>query len=161
MEELLPFLAGLAYMGYKFYTNFQKGQEEARKRDPSKPHSEQAPAEYPFWTQSEETYVPENPAPVKPIAEKYHEPKYEPTYKEPMIPRPAREVIAKEKKSKIPHKVELYNPEVPAEEVVKNKAIHAPHKHQFVASQEEEVLSSDFDFKDAIVKEAILNRPQY
>ena len=160
MEELLPFLAGLAYMAYKFFTNFRKGQEEARNRNPSQPYAEQPGENQPFWPEPQEVYVPEKPS-KQPLQEKYHEPKYEPAYKEPMIPKPVREPITKEVKTKIPHKVELYNPEVPAEEVVRNRAIHEPHKHKFVASQEEEVRSSDFDFEDAIIKEAILNRPQY
>lgn len=161
MEEMLPFLAGLAYMAYKFYTNFQKGQEEARNRNPSQPYAEEPQDIYPEWVEPEPVYVPAPPVVTSPVPEKYHEPRYEPVYKEPKVEKAIREPFYKEEVSKIPAKIELENPEIPVEEVLRNRAIHLPHKHQFVASQEEEHIYSDFDFKDAVIKEAILNRPQY
>ncbi|MBC8051844.1 MAG: hypothetical protein H7Y13_02145 [Sphingobacteriaceae bacterium] len=161
MEDFLPFLGGLAYMAYKFYTNYQKGQEEARNRNPSQPYQETEPETYREWGQPEPVYVPEPVKKYEPVPEKYHEPKYEPAYREPRKEKPVRETLYREPVSKIPRKVELSNPEVPAEEIVKNRAIHEPHKHKFEASQEVTDYYSDFDFKDAIVKEAILNRPQY
>ncbi|MEJ6982368.1 hypothetical protein WG906_18025 [Pedobacter sp. P351] len=156
MENLLPFLAGLAYMAYKIYENYQKGQEEARKRNPSQPYSDVEEETYQEW-KGEDIYVPTKSILDKEVPpEKYHEPKYE-----RMIETPYREPVRKEAKATIPSVVELFNPEEPAEEVVKNREIHAPHRHKFVASQEEVDLSSDFDFRDAIIKEAVLNRPQY
>lgn len=161
MEEMLPFLAGLAYMAYKFYTNFQKGQEEARNRNPSQPYAEEPRDSYPEWVEPEPVYVPAPPVAEQQEPQKYHEPRYEPAYREPSVEKQVREPLYREEMSTIPTKIELENPEIPVEEVIRNKALHMPHKHHFVASQEEEIFYSDFDFKDAIVKEAILNRPQY
>jgi len=154
MEEILPFLAVLAYMAYKVYSNYQKGQEEAKARNPSRPYQEEEIKPFKEWWETE--VLPEksilDPEPVK-----YHEPKYEQTYQEPKVERPVYNKV----KSEIPQTIELYNPEIPAEEVIRGREIHAPHKHKFVASQEEEYIYSDFDFRDAVIKEAILNRPQY
>ena len=160
MEEILPFLGGLAYLAYMFYSNYQKGQEEARKRNPSKPYQEEEHEQYQEWD-VEETYRPESILDYKPATEKYQEPKYEEVYSEPVLEKPFKKLADKKDAPHIPNKVELYNPEVPAEEVLRNREIHAPHKHAFVASHEEEVTYSNFDFEDAIIKEAILNRPQY
>ena len=161
MENIFPFLAGLAYMAYKFYSNYQKEQEEARKRNPSQPYFDNSGETHTDWVEPDPVFVPEPAESKKAVTDKYHEPRYEPAYKEPKVEKPVREPLYREPISAIPRKVELYNPEVPAEEVVRSREIHHPHKHKFVASQEEEEFSSDFDFKDAIVKEAILNRPQY
>jgi hypothetical protein len=155
MENILPFLAALAYMAYKVYENYQKGQEEARTRNPSQPFEERSEEAYSEW-RDEQTYIPEKSILDKePHApEKYHEPRYE-----PMLP--TREPVKKEPGVKIPRVVELYNPEEPAEEVIRGREIHAPHKHKFVASEREEEKYADFDIEDAVIKEAILNRPQY
>lgn len=168
MEEIFPFLAGLAYMAYRIYANFKKGQEEARNRNPSQPRHQEERETYIEWLDPEETYVPEpvtsrkEPATrQEPVREKYQEPKYEPSYREPVVQKRKIESLKREVGTKIPQTVKLYNPEVPAEEVVRGRAIHEPHKHKFVASQEEEQTYIDFDFKDAVIKEAILNRPQY
>lgn len=160
MEEILPFLGGLAYLAYMFYSNYQKGQEEARKRNPSKPYQEEEHEQYQEWD-VEETYRPESTLDYKPATEKYQEPKYEEVYRESIVEKPYKKLADKKDAPHIPQKVELYNPEVPAGEVLRSREIHAPHKHAFVASHEEEVTYSNFDFEDAIIKEAILNRPQY
>ena len=165
MEEILPFLAGLAYMAYKVFDNYQKGQKEARERNPSQPYQQEAKETYSEWIEPEEIYVPEPVKVEEPVAERYREPKYVPSYKEPIVEKPVREHILKESgRSGIPQKVELQDPGMPVVEVVRKKAADSPLKYQFVASQEEEEFYSDysdFDFKDAIIKEAILNRPQY
>ncbi len=157
MDNILPFLAALAYMAYKIYENYQKGQEEARTRNPSRPYVKPNEEAYTKWD-DEQTYTPErsilDKEPSTP--EKYHEPKYK-----PMIEKPYREQIQKEEKVIIPKVVELYNPEIPAEEVIRGREIHAPHKHKFVASERAEEKYSEFDLEDAVIKEAILNRPQY
>lgn len=156
MENILPFLAALAYMAYKVYENYQKGQEEARTRNPSQPYSQGTEEAYPEWKEEDILISAKSILDKEePPAEKYHEPKYE-----RMIEKPYREPLAKET-VKIPAKVELYNPEEPAEEVLRGREIHAPHKHRFVASQQEADVYSEFDVQDAVIKEAILNRPQY
>ena len=161
MEDILPFLAGLVYLAYKFYTNYQKGQQEARNRNPSKPYAEEHQDTYSEWTEPEPVYTPAPPVVEHQAPQKYHEPRYEPAYREPRVEKSVREPVYKEEVSRIPVKLELENPEIPVEEVVRNRALHMPHKQKFVVSQEEEIFYSDFDFRDAIVKEAILNRPQY
>ena len=208
MEELLPFLAGLTYMGYKIFTNYQQGQEEAKKRNPSIPVQERSLTPSQEWGDfGDTTYRPsEQPeresataeyedrrSELEPEsmvekykeyrkqekinnerisqeqkykdekyqAEKYHEPVYEPFYNESGTEKRYKKLTDKKIATAIPTAIELYNPEVPAEEVIRGREIHAPHKHKFVASQREEIRTSDFDFEDAIIKEAILNRPEY
>ena len=163
MEELLPFFAGLAYVAFQIYNNFRKAKEEARTRNPSKPfeskefHDAEKGVAYTPKQEKPTHSVPTSKAAVP----KYHEPAYQSERYESMKEEAQKEPLYKEPKAVIPHRVELYNPEVPVEEVVKTRVSHGVNKHIFTASQEEEVPSSDFDMRDAIIKEAILNRPQY
>ena len=160
MEEILPFLAGLAYMGYKIYDNFQKGQEEARQRNPSNPVPQER-TDYSEWFEDEQPYSPKSILDKDVSPERSPETKYEPVYQKNVAEQPYREPAYKAERSSMPAKVELYNPEVPAAEVLRNRRIHESHNHKFEAHAEEEHPYADFDFKDAIIKEAILNRPQY
>ena len=155
-KRFYRFLAAWHIQHICFTAIIRKG----RRKQENVIHQEEEHEQYQEWD-VEETYRPESILDYKPATEKYQEPKYEEVYSEPVLEKPFKKLADKKDAPHIPNKVELYNPEVPAEEVLRNREIHAPHKHAFVASHEEEVTYSNFDFEDAIIKEAILNRPQY
>lgn len=168
MEEFLPLILGLIAVIYRIYTNFTKEQDKAKKRDTSKrPEPE---------TSSPADYIPERELPTKPVfipqpsiedevvnpakpyepvypryqyeknvLEKYTEPKYEPLKAELNLIKEGR------------------SPEEAAEEVRRGRAIHAAHHHKFTPHEEETERSAyaDFDMNDAVIKSAILNRPDY
>ncbi|MFC5283271.1 hypothetical protein [Pedobacter alpinus] len=56
---------------------------------------------------------------------------------------------------------DYYNPETPAPEVIKNRAIHKPHNHNFEFPKKEKHLAADFNFRQALIYDAILRRPEY
>ncbi len=161
MENFLPVVIGLILLGFKIYSNFRKEQEKARNRNPSPtevslpempaPPVEKLPTK-PQTILVEEVFDPAHP----------YEPHYKPVYKEPTVAKPVAEPKYERAKPETIVK-ERINPEIPVEEVLKGQAIHQPHKHQYPLSHEEEEghLYSDFDIRDAVIKEAILNRPQY
>ena len=79
------------------------------------------------------------------------------------MPRSAKEEHIGRIKSEALIRSASRNPERPVEEVLRSRSIHQQHQHKLELYQEDEESHpyADFDFKDAIVKEAILNRPQY
>ena len=57
---------------------------------------------------------------------------------------------------------DYYNPETPADEVIKNRQIHQPHRHSFkFPKKKEKHPAADFNFKQALIYDAILRRPEY
>ena len=92
---------------------------------------------------------------------------YEPAYKEVKHPRPVREIYQEVKyEPMIPETVVRHKyKEEPAQEVKLGRTIHAPHKHGAPIVEEEVVQErsayADFDMHDAVIKSAILNRPEY
>lgn len=165
MGEYFPLLVAVAALIYRIYTNFLKEQEKARKRNPSQVPDTYAPAErhetieFPAkeeYTSAEEypeeTYYPQKPYepvasetwPEYPAVETYKEPKYEPVkYQAPVIPQ------YKEDK---------------ASEVRIGKSIQTPERITITEDPEQEELRSayaDLDMHDAVIKSAILNRPEY
>jgi len=167
MEEYLPFLIMLVIAGYRFYANFQKEQEKARKRNPGKRTPETQPAAKETWerkiephAQTSQNHKPELVEEVFDPAYPY-EPKYRPIYKEPMQAPSVKEEKYSYATAESAKQAELYNPEVPAPEVLRNRKIHKTHPHGFVPHVEEEETHYDFDMRDAVIKQAILNRPQY
>ena len=164
MEELLPIVIAVAVMIYRVYTNFVKEQEKARKRNPGRRPDEMLPADTPV--------ADTQPAQQEPIPEVVQEPRpsgnpYEPAYKEVKHPRPVREIYQEVKyEPMIPETVVRHKyKEEPAQEVKLGRTIHAPHKHGAPIVEEEVVLErsayADFDMHDAVIKSAILNRPEY
>lgn len=177
MKEYLPFLIFMVIAIVKFYSNFRKEQEKARQRNPSAPRSEEPSSAKPLPVP-----VPESiPSAAKPVAEwksspepvvlveeskdevRPYEPVYRREYKEPVYepiraPRPSTP-----EKPVTPHRVELTHPEELSDETIQGRRIHQPHHHRFQKSEGEgeEEKPFDFDLHDAVIKEAILNRPQY
>ncbi len=168
MEQFLPLIIGFLVLAFRVYSNFQKEQEKVRKRDFSRPRQEdggasvprapqmtghrpvQLPPPAPAPFREEEVFMPyepryEAPKPEPRPREVYREPHYEPM-------KPLQAVTADGR-----------SPESAAEEIVRNRAIHARHPHRFEAHEESYDRSAyaDFDMEDAVIKSAILNRPDY
>lgn len=162
MEEIFPFLVGLAVMAYKIYDNFKKEQDKAKKRNPASPEAKkEKPVTVPKQGRGE---VKPKPVPMEvPEPVFRYEPEYKTVYREPFPQKPAREEYPERKKREVPSRPASRNPERPVEEVLHSRSIHQYHQHKVELQQEDEERHpyADFDFKDAIVKEAILNRPQY
>ncbi|HEY0896358.1 MAG TPA: hypothetical protein VGE15_07400 [Sphingobacteriaceae bacterium] len=164
MEQFLPLIVGFLILAFRVYSNFQKEQEKVRKRDFTRPNQPEGhssvprvpevtgsrPAPAPAAFPQEEVFMPYEPRYEAPKAEPrprevYREPHYQPM-------RPLQ-VAASDGRS----------PEAAAEEIVRGRAIHARHPHQFEAHEEsyERSAYADFDMEDAVIKAAILNRPEY
>ena len=164
MEQFLPLIIGFLVLAFRVYSNFQKEQEKVKQRDLGRPPRPEhapsdpavpreagrpsAPAPAPFTEQ--EVYIPYEP--------RYDAPKPEPrqrdVYREPLYqPMRPLQVAASDGRS----------PETAAAEVLRSRAIHARHPHGFEAHEEsyERSAYADFDMEDAVIKSAILNRPEY
>jgi hypothetical protein len=168
MENILPFLLAMAALGYKLYDNFKQEQEKARKRNVGMPNSPEADYQPIPSVPSIETPVREiKPKPVI-VEEKFYpehpyEPKYKSEYREPRPEKVFVEPVYKREKAEVLTVRENINPEKPVQEVRRTRAIHKPHQHSTAVYTEvvEEHPYANFDLHDAVIKEAILNRPQY
>lgn len=167
MENFIPFIIGIAFFVYKTWVNFQAEQNKAKKRNPSAPvapspvkqksnsvyppSSRQVSTKTPEPFLIEETFDPNNP----------YEPKYKHLYqREKSASKTSVEKRTKEDRPAQRISIEGYNPEQVSDEVKHNRTIHQKHNHNKKV-QEEEASEYHFDMRDAIIKEAILNRPQF
>lgn len=182
MGEYLPFIIAIGYFVYQFYANFQKAQDEAKKRNPSKPWEEvenAAPKKQlpkpDFWGQDERRYPvdpepvtwrrPATVSPVKPGPVKTVEP-------EPFLIREVKDHPG----SKEPKYVSAYEKPVYEKTVYEKPVFEKPFKSKFYQSKKSSIPTkvkvSDqiihdgtsknaykFDIRDAIIKKAILDRP--
>jgi len=161
----LPIIIAVAVLIYRVYTNFIKEQEKARKRNPAErpddlpaepPVSNTRPFQREFEPEQElagELYLPERP--------------YEPVYKDVIAETPVKETYKESKYERMATETVVTNKykEDTAREVKLGRAIHAPHKHGLRAEEkddeQERSAYADFDINDAVIKSAILNRPEY
>ncbi len=187
MKEYLPFLIAFAIAGFRLYSNFQKEQEKARKRNPSRPAGEETgspvapvkkadtsgpktdiPNHIPETAWQKQPYPkPETRPKPELVEESYdsrrpYEPVYKREYKEPVYEKqkPVKSVFSEKK---IPQRVELtHNFEDVSDETRKNRSIHQSHRHGSGSIiHEDQEGAYEFDMRDAVIKEAILNRPKY
>ncbi|HXI00058.1 MAG TPA: hypothetical protein VNI52_07295 [Sphingobacteriaceae bacterium] len=166
MGEYFPFILAAAALIYRVYNNFVKEQEKARKRNPAERPDYQAESEenpMDFQSPAKPVYVPQTEL----IEETYNPEKpYEPIYKHIRHEAPVREKYEQVKYERIKPEtiaVRKYKEEVP-NEVALSRVIHAPHKHGSTDENEqanERSAYADFDIHDAVIKSAILNRPEY
>lgn len=167
MEEFLPLIGAFLALAFKVYSNFKKEQAKVKQRDFSKPDAPKAPQAdpwFPEWVPEKEVHRPaadleqEVFIPHTPYEPAYHSPKPEPI-KHEVVAEPRYERMRPE------HVVATdgRSPERPADEVLRNRAIHAKHHHKFTPHEEETERSAyaDFDMEDAVIKSAILNRPEW
>jgi len=149
MGEYLPFLFAIAYVIYGFYNNLKKGQEEAKKRNPAKPwDGGQAPEKGKLPREKEVMSKPSRPSYTEPepilVKEVYnpdhHEPRYESVYQQPAYAEYVKPKPARKKKSAIPTTVTISDR---------------------INNLDAADVAYEFDMRDAVVKKAILDRPQY
>jgi hypothetical protein len=133
MEQFLPLIIALIAGVYKLYSNYRKEQEKARQRQGSLGRQMRDRSR-----EAKETRLPVPQVPEAVAQER------EQVRREPL----QRESLSR-------------NPEVPAEEVLKNRRIHKSHNHGNLPKAQKEEPPVQFDMRDAIVKEAILRRPEY
>lgn len=67
MESFLPVLLIIAGVVYKIYTEFQKEQEKARKRQPNRPVPPAVPVPAPVATQRKSNPIPTVSKPIPPL----------------------------------------------------------------------------------------------
>lgn len=142
MEQFIPILIAAVIFGYQAYSNYQKEQEKARKRNPG-----QRP---PAQTQQPRTDFPEFQKPIPTPADA--RPSRRATAQ---APAPARTMdSAYDRYSGVMH------PEEP------RKARSLANRYQTnllkpieVTDEDEEDGENNFDLRDAIIKSAILERP--
>ena len=168
MEQFLPLIIGFIALAYRVYTNFQKEQEKVRKRDPSRPQTppEATTTHVPTYQYPE---VQERYEPVPDLTGEVFTPErpgYEPVYREPKREKVQWEVFHEPKyeRMKAEHPVAEKRYSEPAvAEIVRGRAIHAKHNHQFTPHEEEVSRSAyaDFDMHDAVIKSVIINRPEW
>lgn len=149
MGEYLPFLFAIAYVIYGFYNNLKKAQEEAKKRDPAKPWDGGQAPEKPksqrpkdvLSRPAQPAYVESEPILVKEVYNpESYEPKYESVYQQPAYAEYVKPKPGVKKKSAIPTSV-----------TISDRINHLDGAGEVY----------DFDMRDAVIKKAILDRPQY
>ncbi|HEY0900210.1 MAG TPA: hypothetical protein VGD90_12815 [Sphingobacteriaceae bacterium] len=166
MEQFLPLVLALLALGFRVYTNFQKEQEKARSRNISKP-----PTPEPHFPDS---WLPQSEAPkyeqypeVEPQEVFIPEKPYEPVYQPLKAEKPTHELVSEPRYERMrPEHIittDGRSPETVTEEVRRGRAIHAVHHHKFTPHEEIEERSAyaDLDMEDAVIKSAILNRPEW
>lgn len=145
MENLIYILAPIAYFLYQGYQNYLKEQEKAKKRNLGAPHRKEI-------TSDEE--VISEPMIAKETEAVELKPDYKLTKQEERI-KQRREELVYEKVSPT-FSSDYYNPEVVTERRIANKNKEKKATLPVNLSYDEDY---DFDLRDAIIKEAILNRP--
>ncbi|HET8828603.1 MAG TPA: hypothetical protein VFM79_04645 [Pelobium sp.] len=150
---------------YNVYKNFKKEMEKAKARGKDAEVVQQAEAlERKRRTVYEPVIVPPYPTSYdKAVMQEYSE--------EPVFDNNKQDYFrgkAKAKEIKIASSAtkkpvsDYYNPEVPSLEVIQNRKIHQPHKHGFsFPKHKEKHLAAGFNFKQALIYDAILRRPEY
>lgn len=150
---------------YKTYKNFTKESEKAARRTKDAEELQKA---------AERAKAVENNK--KATYEREKKESFETTYDKavdytPTVFENSREFYKQEKAKQKENKakkptvqkpvMDYYNPEIPAEEVLANRRIHEPHKHGVKLPKKEKHVAADFNFRQALIYDAILRRPEY
>ena len=178
MENIVIVIAVIAFFLFSTYSNYKKEQEKANTRDPSNPQSRPSasrpspqelphPIEIPKWLEDflppQERVEPKpKPEPISTSSYEHHgSVEYEPVKYERVkyVPSELPADLLKEYRN-LPEKKEI-------DELKKTVAIHSSHSHQFKRLQpfllvdkvEEEIEVPAFDLREAIIMNAILERP--
>lgn len=143
---------------YKAYKNYKKEMQTAAERakqalEALKNKPEVANT---LSTQSYKT-IDERVSPKEYVAETVSDTNKTDYYKGKVKAKEDRDAASNRKKPVF----DFYNPEVPAAEVVENRRLHKPHHHGFEVAKKEKHLAADFNFRQALIYDAILRRPQY
>lgn len=142
MEKFIYLIIPIIWFLYKTYQNFKKEQLENAKR-------------------KGQVTVPRS-EPVTPTILFKNEVIEEDFQKEKLEALNKRNEMIKTLQYKTQQKPQdYYNPEIPSQEVINNRKIHAPHPHEVEFPVKETDEKVEFDLKKAIIYQTILNRPQY
>ncbi|WP_017257870.1 hypothetical protein [Pedobacter arcticus] len=154
---------------YNVYNNFKKEAEKAAVRAKEAEELQKATQRVPAVENKRATSY----------REVVEQPAFQTTYNKPLTPEYApvesfgdhkqdyfkERARAKQytdaKVSKKTPVLDYYNPEVASEEVLANRRIHEQHKHGIQSKQKEKHLAADFNFRQALIYDAILRRPEY
>ena len=145
MENLIYILAPIAYFLFQGYQNYLKEQEKAKKRNLGVPPQQEIT--------SEEEVIPE-PLIIKETEAVELKPDYKLTKQEERIKQRREEIVYE--KAKPTFSGDYYNPEMVSERRNAGRIKEKKPIQSVNMSYEEDY---DFDLRDAIIKEAILNRP--
>ncbi|MBD3748867.1 MAG: hypothetical protein IE931_05180 [Sphingobacteriales bacterium] len=184
MEKYIYVLIPIAAFLYKAYLNYLKEQEKVKLRNLNKPILKENSSDFPDDFVGGELKPKSNDFPdnyiggeiqsnkndfpddfiggeVKENVTKGHfkSTDFLADKKKELIMR--REEIKKSQKAAKDAVKDYYNTEIPAAEVANSRKIHSKHHHQFEFPKEEEEEKRVFDLREAVIQQAILNRPDY
>gem|GEM_PF-546415 len=147
MENLIYILVPIAYFLYQGYQNYLKEQEKAKKRNFGVPPQQEITSEEEVKTE---------PMITKGTEAVELKPDYKLTKQEERVKQRREELVYE--KINPTFSQDYYNPEIVTERrnAYKNRERDKKQLQPLNMSYDEE---EDFDLRDAIIKEAILNRP--
>jgi hypothetical protein len=151
VEKIIYILIPIAFFVYNAYQNFVKEQQKSKSRFPQQPsptYTEPFPDDF-LGGEIEKDYTEGHFKSTDFLEDKKKE-----------LQMRREEIKNKQKAAKVAVK-DYYNPEIPSEEVIKGKEIHAKHGHHFEFPTQKQEEKRVFDLKEAIIQQAILNRPDY
>lgn len=156
METILPIIIAIAIFAFQAYSNYQKEQEKAKKRNPGQPRIPDASGEYPFN---------EHPSMDEPSIPDYWEertPKHVPQAGAQTLKR--QQQIPVKQQIPVQQAFDEYSGVVDVEEVRRARKARQREviPHRLVAAEEEDAGlagNQEFDLRDAVIKSAILERP--
>jgi hypothetical protein len=177
MDNIVIVIGVIAFFLFTTYSNYKKEQEKANTRDPSRPQNRPStsssspkdtphPIEIPKWLEDflppQERAEPKPKPKATPISpSEYHGSiDYEPVKYERVkyVPSELPADLLKEYRN-LPEKREI-------EELKRSVAIHSSHSHEFkrlqpflLVDKVEEIEVPAFDLREAIIMNAILERP--
>jgi len=134
MKTALIVLGFILYFGSKIYKNFKVEMDKAKARSNSQ----------------------KNTVTTEEDKEQFNAREHLDAKKEEAIQRKNNLEALKNKKFAL----DYYNPEIPSEEVVQGRLIHEPHQHGLFKIETEEQTTVQFDLRQAIIQQAILERPK-
>ena len=153
---------------YRAYKNFKKESEEAAKR------AKDAEALQKATQQAKSVTYRKTEAFDRPVEQPYFETDYDRALVKEYKPVKSfddnkqdyfkeRAKAKQHRDSKSPKKPVLdnYNPEKPADEVIAGRRIHKPHQHGIKIKTKEKHLATDFNFRQALIYDAVFRRPEY
>lgn len=152
---------------FNVYKNFKKEMEKAKARGQGAEGNQQPPMEA-------ETVVPRQRPVHKPVVVQPYQSTYDQAQKTTEKPvfesnkqdyfreQAAKKELRSLKSAKKAPVLDYYNPEIPSLEVIENRRIHQSHKHGYTPPlRKEKHYAADFNFKQALIYDAILRRPEY
>lgn len=158
IDKIIYILAFIAFFFYRQYMHYKKEQEKTGRKpqqqdfQPSSPQQEsppRQPSKSPFEEIFGEWFEEETPQPYQP----------EKPYREPL---PVEERVPAFKEQRVPEGIntETRKVEAPVKEGISPEGRHKLTSRK-VVSHEPERVPFDFDLRDAVIKSAVLQRPEW